>query len=80
MCGQSEEVVAERHPDLVHLERGEPGYAGDLDAAVGAIFTAGVHTITANGVIGDPAHASAEHGSRYWEKALTVALASIDAP
>jgi creatinine amidohydrolase len=68
------------HPELVHLERGEPGYTGDLDAAIGAIFTAGVHTITANGVIGDPTHANAEHGSRYWEKALTVTLAAIEAP
>jgi creatinine amidohydrolase/Fe(II)-dependent formamide hydrolase-like protein len=58
----------------------EPGYTGDLDAALGAIFAAGVHTISANGVIGDPAHASAEHGSQYWDKALTVTLSAIEAP
>jgi creatinine amidohydrolase/Fe(II)-dependent formamide hydrolase-like protein len=73
-------MLATIHPDLVHLERGEPGYTGDLDAAIGAIFTDGVHTITANGVIGDPRHASAEHGSQYWDKALAVTLAAIDAP
>jgi creatinine amidohydrolase/Fe(II)-dependent formamide hydrolase-like protein len=73
-------MLATIHPDLVHLERGEPGYTGDLDAAIGAIFTDGVHTITANGVIGDPRHASAEHGSHYWDKALAVTLAAIDAP
>ncbi len=73
-------MLAAIHPDLVHLERGEAGYTGDMEAAVGAIFTAGVHTITANGVIGDPAHASAEHGSQYWDKALSVALAAIEAP
>jgi creatinine amidohydrolase len=65
------------HPDLVHLERGEPGYTGDPQAAIGAIFGAGVHTVAKNGVIGDPAQASAEHGRRYWEKALEVALAEV---
>ena len=73
-------MLAAIHPDLVHLERGEPGYTGDLDAAISAIFTAGVHTIAANGVIGDPSRSSAEHGSQYWDRALTVALASVDAP
>ena len=65
-------------PDLVHLERGEPGYTGDLDAALGSIFTSGVHTISANGVLGDPTRSSAEHGGRYWDKALEVTLASVE--
>ena len=66
------------HPELVHLERGEPGYTGDTRAAMGAIFTVGVHSIAPNGVIGDPTEASVEHGNRYWNKALDVALAEID--
>jgi creatinine amidohydrolase len=65
------------HPELVHLERGEPGYTGDPEAAVGAIFGAGVHTVASNGVIGDPARASAEHGVRYWDEVLRVTLAAI---
>jgi creatinine amidohydrolase len=65
------------HPDLVHPERGQPGYTGDPEAAIGAIFTAGVHTISPNGVIGDPNQASPEHGRRYWDKVLSVALAEI---
>jgi creatinine amidohydrolase len=65
------------HPELVHLERGAPGYTGDLEAALGSIFTSGVHTISANGVLGDPTQASAEHGGRYWEKALEVTLVSV---
>src|SRR5207244_2397479 len=40
------------HPELVHPERGEAGYTGDPEAAAGAIFGAGVHTVAANGVIG----------------------------
>jgi creatinine amidohydrolase len=73
-------MLAAIHPELVHLERGEPGYTGDLNTAMDAIFTAGVHTLTANGVIGDPTHATAEHGSQYWDKALTVTLTAIEAP
>ncbi len=65
------------HPDLVRLERGEAGYTGDPQAAIGAIFGAGVHTVAANGVIGDPAEASAEHGSRYWEEVLTIVLDAV---
>lgn len=65
------------HPELVHLERGEPGYTGDMQAAVGAIFGSGVHALSPNGVIGDPAQASAEHGARYWEKAAEATLDAI---
>ena len=65
------------HADLVHLERGEPGYTGDPQAAIGAIFGKGVHSVAANGVIGDPRRASAEHGARYWEEALGVTLREV---
>jgi creatinine amidohydrolase len=65
------------HPELVHPERGEPGYTGDPQAAVGAIFGGGVHTVASNGVIGDPGRASAEHGVRYWDEVLRVTLAAV---
>jgi creatinine amidohydrolase/Fe(II)-dependent formamide hydrolase-like protein len=65
------------HPELVHPERGEPGYTGDPQAAVGAMFGGGVHTVARNGVIGDPGRASAEHGVRYWDEVLRVTLAAI---
>jgi creatinine amidohydrolase len=68
------------HPDLVHLERGEPGYTGDPEAAIGAIFGGGVHTVAENGVIGDPAQASAEHGLRYWDEVVSITLAAIGEP
>ncbi len=66
-------------PGLVHPERGEPGFTGDPEQAIGAIFSAGVHSISPNGVLGDPSRASAEHGNAYWDKALSVALGSVDA-
>jgi creatinine amidohydrolase len=65
------------HPELVHLDRGEPGYTGDMEAAVGAIFGSGVHALTANGVIGDPAQASEDHGARYWAKVEAITLQTI---
>jgi creatinine amidohydrolase/Fe(II)-dependent formamide hydrolase-like protein len=65
------------HPDLVHLERGEAGYTGDAEAALGAIFGGGVHTVAENGVIGDPAQASAEHGGRYWDEVVGIALTRL---
>ncbi|HEX4189141.1 MAG TPA: creatininase family protein [Solirubrobacteraceae bacterium] len=65
------------HPELVHGDRAEAGYTGDPQTAVGAIFGEGVHTVSENGVIGDPARASAEHGERYWREVLEITLAAI---
>jgi creatinine amidohydrolase/Fe(II)-dependent formamide hydrolase-like protein len=73
-------MLAAIHPDLVHLDRGQPGYTGDLERAIGLMFSGGVRSVSENGVIGDPARANPEHGTRYWEKTLTVALAAIDNP
>ena len=66
------------HPELVHPDRAEVGYNGDPQAAIAAIFAHGVHTISSNGVIGDPSQASAEHGERYWDTALAIALDAIE--
>jgi creatinine amidohydrolase len=65
------------HPELVHPERGEPGYTGDLQEALGKLFTGGVDAVSANGVIGDPQQASAEHGERYWQEIEKIALEAI---
>jgi creatinine amidohydrolase len=65
------------HPELVHMHRSEPGFTGDMEDAVGAIFTAGVHTVARNGVLGDPAQASAAHGERYWDEVVRIVLGSL---
>ena len=67
------------HPELVRLDQGEAGYTGDMESALGAIFGAGVHSVAANGVIGDPAQASAEHGARYWKTVEKIALTAAAA-
>jgi creatinine amidohydrolase len=68
------------HPELVHPDRAAPGYTGDPEAAIAGIFDHGVHAISDNGVIGDPTEASPEHGARYWDRALEIALAAISEP
>jgi creatinine amidohydrolase len=65
------------HPDLIHAENGAPGFTGDMEAAVGAIFSEGVHAVSENGVIGDPAQASAAHGERYWDKVVAITLDAV---
>ena len=60
------------HPELVHSERFEAGYTGEAQQAVTAMFAAGVKSIAENGVVGDPARASADHGERYWQEALAI--------
>jgi creatinine amidohydrolase len=65
------------HPELIQLENGAPGYTGDMESAVGAIFSEGVHTVAENGVIGDPVQASAAHGERYWDEVLAITLEAI---
>jgi creatinine amidohydrolase len=65
-------------PGLVGMERAEPGFTGSIEEAVGGMFAGGVSSISENGVVGDPRQASAEHGRRYWDAALELALAEID--
>ncbi|HET7049329.1 MAG TPA: creatininase family protein [Solirubrobacteraceae bacterium] len=68
------------HPELVRLDKRQAGYTGDMESAIGAIFGAGVHSVAANGVIGDPGQASAEHGARYWEAVETITLTAVAPP
>jgi len=66
------------HPDLVKMDRAEAGFTGDPQEAVGTLFRdEGVAALAANGVLGDPAQASAEHGRRYWDRAVELALESL---
>jgi len=48
------------HPDLVHMERAEPGFTGDV--RLEDVLTRGMRAITSNGIIGDPVGATAEMG------------------
>jgi len=48
------------HPELVHMERAEPGFTGDV--RLDDVLTRGMRAITSNGIIGDPVGATAEMG------------------
>ena len=52
-------------PELVGMERAEPGYVGDLASGMQRFFTEGVHVLAGNGVFGDPRRASAAAGKKY---------------
>jgi len=49
------------HPDLVHMERAEPGFTGEV--SLDDVLTRGMRAITANGIIGDPVGSTAEMGA-----------------
>src|SRR5665213_2008462 len=48
------------HPDLVHMERAEKGYIGEISLA--ELQERGLRAVTKNGVLGDPVGATAEMG------------------
>jgi creatinine amidohydrolase len=67
------------HPDLVHMDRAEAGYVGDPQEAIASLFESGVDALSATGAIGDPTRATAEHGHRYWETVLDLAVELVEA-
>jgi creatinine amidohydrolase len=67
------------HPDLVHMDRAEAGFVGDPQEAVASLFEGGVDALSANGAIGDPTRASAEHGRRYWDVVLDLTVELVEA-
>jgi creatinine amidohydrolase len=67
------------HSELVHMDRAEAGYVGDPQEAIVGLLESGVESLSATGAIGDPRRASAEHGRRYWETALDLAVELVEA-
>jgi creatinine amidohydrolase len=66
------------HSDLVRMDHAEAGFTGDLQEALEGMFAGGVKAISENGAVGDPAKASAEHGRRYLDAALEIAVEQIE--
>jgi len=66
-------------PDLVSMDHADAGFVGDPQEAIAAMFAGGVDSLTPVGAIGDPAQASAEHGRRYWELVLRIAVEAVGA-
>jgi hypothetical protein len=54
-------------PDLVRMERAEPGWIGDNATIIDRIFLEGLQSVTPNGIMGDPRRATAEMGEALLE-------------
>lgn len=65
-------------PEQVQMERAEPGYVGDLMSGVQRFFNEGVHSISDNGVFGDPRRSSAEAGRKYIERLVETVVRSVE--
>jgi creatinine amidohydrolase len=55
-------------PSSVHRDREEPGFMGALGPVLDRINDEGIQSVAPNGVLGDPAKSSAEHGDAYLER------------
>ena len=66
-------------PDLVQMQKAEPGWMGDLFTVKDQLFSAGLQSITANGILGDPRRATAEMGRQVLELTVREMAADIRA-
>jgi creatinine amidohydrolase len=69
-------MILALHPNLVHMERAEPGYLGDPAAIRAQLFRDGTRSVTANGILGDPRPGDAARGHEYLD-ALAGALTAF---
>ena len=65
-------------PELVRMERAEPGYVGDLASGMQRFFSEGVHVLADNGVFGDPRRASAEAGRKYIQRLVDQVVRTVE--
>ena len=59
-------------PDLVDMSKAVPGYIGDNAPLLDRIFVEGMHSVTENGIVGDPRRATREMGEALLEHLTTV--------
>jgi mycofactocin precursor peptide peptidase len=64
-------------PWVVRLERAEPGNTVPIGELLPAIIAGGVIAVSRNGVLGDPAGASADEGARVLEKMATGIVVAV---
>jgi creatinine amidohydrolase len=66
--GETSEML-HLHPELVQMQHAAPGYTGDMAAVLPVLQQAGLHGVTANGVLGDPRAADGTRGTHYLDAA-----------
>lgn len=64
-------------PERVHMDRAEAGDTRPLDELFPLLRTGGVRPVSANGVLGDPAGASAEEGVRLLDQAVDALMTTL---
>jgi creatinine amidohydrolase len=72
-------MVLAIEPGAVHPERGEAGYMGPLAPVFDQINRDGIDAVAPNGVLGDPAKATAAHGQAYLERIADLLAAHMRA-
>jgi mycofactocin system creatininase family protein len=65
-------------PELVRLELARPGNTGSLASLLPAMRAGGVRAVSANGVLGDPAGASAEEGAAMLSALVEGCVVAVD--
>jgi mycofactocin system creatininase family protein len=66
-------------PDRVRLDRARPGDRRGLDELLPLLHAGGVSSVSANGVLGDPAGSSADEGARLLDRAIEELLSALAA-
>lgn len=65
------------HPELVHMERAEPGFEGEMPLEV--LLERGMRAVSVNGIIGNPVGATAEMGEAILEALAKTMAARVRA-
>lgn len=66
-------------PDLVDMSRAAPGWIGDPTTIYDRLFVEGLHSVTPNGILGDPRRATREMGEALLEHVSDVLAAQLRA-
>lgn len=64
-------------PELVRLERAEPGTSGSIAQLLPRLRAEGVRGVSPNGVLGDPTGASADEGRALFEAIVRAVVARV---
>lgn len=72
-------IMLALHPDRVELGRAEPGNVAPLAELMLALRASGIRAVSANGILGDPAGASAHEGRALLDDAAADLVAAATA-
>jgi creatinine amidohydrolase len=67
-------------PEVVHLDRAEPGVTSPLVELLPALRAGGLAAVTPNGVLGDPTGATAAAGRALLDRCVTDLAVVVDGP